>query len=157
MIEVFVLSDGTGETADKLVQAALVQYPENDPLVSRFKSLKNEEQIRSIIDEAKETGAILVYTVARPDLRSFIKSQSEKMGIRAIDLLGPLLDSLGEIWGEKPQAKSGLLHEVNEEYFKRIEAIEFTVKHDDGSNPDNLKMADINSLDTFEILLVNFM
>jgi len=143
MIEVFVLSDGTGETADKLVQAALVQYPENDPLVSRFKSLKNEEQIRSIIDEAKETGAILVYTVARPDLRSFIKSQSEKMGIRAIDLLGPLLDSLGEIRGEKKQAKSGLLHEVNEEYFKRIEAIEFTVKHDDGSNPDNLKMADI--------------
>ena len=126
MIEVFVLSDGTGETADKLVQAALVQYPENDPLVSRFKSLKNEEQIRSIIDEAKETGAILVYTVARPDLRSFIKSQSEKMGIRAIDLLGPLLDSLGEIWGEKPQAKSGLLHEVNEEYFKRIEAIDIS-------------------------------
>ena len=143
IIEVFVLSDGTGETADKLVQAALVQFPEKDPLVSRFKSLKNEEQIRSIIEEAKQSNALLVYTVARPDLRKFIKIETDRNSITAIDLLGPLLDSLGRAWGSQPESISGLLHEVNEDYFRRIEAIEFTVKHDDGSNPDNLRMADI--------------
>jgi regulator of PEP synthase PpsR (kinase-PPPase family) len=143
MAEVFVLSDGTGETADKLVQAALVQFPEHDPQVSRFKALKSEAQIDSIMEEAKSQGATVVYTVARPDLRLSVEKKAQILGIRAIDLLGPILSGFAEMLGATPQLRSGILHEVNEEYFKRIEAIEFTVKHDDGSHPDKLGEADI--------------
>jgi regulator of PEP synthase PpsR (kinase-PPPase family) len=143
MAEVFVLSDGTGETADKLVQAALVQFPEHDPPVSRFKSLKSEAQIHGILEEAKTQNATLVYTVARNDLRTCVEKRAQELGLRAIDLLGPILNGFADMLGAEPQHRSGILHEVNEEYFKRIEAIEFTVKHDDGSHPDKLGEADI--------------
>jgi [pyruvate, water dikinase]-phosphate phosphotransferase / [pyruvate, water dikinase] kinase len=143
MAEVFVLSDGTGETADKLVQAALVQFPKHKPLVSRFKSLKSEAQVTSILEEAKSLDAAIVYTVARPDLRTYIEKKTKELSLRSVDLLGPILSSFAEMLQATPEERSGILHEVNEEYFKRIEAIEFTVKHDDGSNPDNLRAADI--------------
>lgn len=141
--EIFVLSDGTGETADRLLKAALVQFPDKKPLVSRFKSLKNTEQMRSIIEEATQIGASIVHTVASSELRRFIQQETKRQGIESIDLLGPLLDSLENIFHSEPRSKAGLLHEVNEDYFKRIEAIEFTVKHDDGSHPDNLRNSDI--------------
>lgn len=143
MAEIFVLSDGTGETADKLVQAALVHFPDHDPLVSRFKTLKSEMQIESIVQEAKNQNAVIVYTVARPDLRAHVEKISLQENVQAVDLLGSLLDRFSLLFGAKPELRSGMLHEVNEDYFKRIEAIEFTVKHDDGSNPDNLREAEI--------------
>jgi len=143
MFEIFVLSDGTGETADKLVQAALVQFPTHDPVVSRFKTLKSELQIDGIVQEAKSLNAVIVYTVAQKDLRSHVEKLSRELGVVAIDILGPLLDRFSKAFNSNPELRSGMLHEVNEDYFKRIEAIEFTVKHDDGSNPDNLKAAEI--------------
>jgi [pyruvate, water dikinase]-phosphate phosphotransferase / [pyruvate, water dikinase] kinase len=143
MSEIFVLSDGTGETAHKLVQAALVQFPDKDPLVSRFKSLKSELQIQSILEEARQANAVVVYTVARPDLRAHVEQLIQEYQIKSVDMLGPILNRFSELLGVEPDLRSGLLHEVNEDYFKRIEAIEFTVKHDDGSSPDNLQNADI--------------
>jgi regulator of PEP synthase PpsR (kinase-PPPase family) len=143
MPEIYVLSDGTGETADKLVQAALVQFPGQNTVVSRFKSLKSELQIDSILQEAKAQNAVIVYTVARTDLRNHVEKLARELGVVAVDILGPLLDRFSHVFKAQPELRSGILHEVNEDYFKRIEAIEFTVKHDDGSNSDNLKAADI--------------
>ncbi len=141
--EIFVLSDGTGETAEKLVQATLIQFGESLAHVTRFKSLKNISQATAILEEAKERKALVVYTVVQEDLRASIAKNGRTKGVRCLDLLGPLLIGLSELLRREPALEPGLLHQVNEDYFRRIEAIEFTVKHDDGSNPDNLEQADI--------------
>ncbi len=141
--EIFVLSDGTGETAEKLVQACIIQFGESHAHVTRFKSLKSLIQIDAILDEAKERKALVVYTIVQKDLREGVAKSARVKNLRCLDLLGPLLMSLSELLRREPDLKPGLLHEVNEDYFRRIEAIEFTVKHDDGSNPDNLIQADI--------------
>ncbi len=144
MAEVFVLSDGTGETADKLVQACLVQFGEaRSTRVMRFKSLKSVAQVEGILDEAKAVSALIIYTVVTEELRLAIVEGSKRLGVASIDVLGPLLGGLETLFGRAPSHTPGILHEVNEEYFRRIEAIEFTVKHDDGLLPDHLDQADI--------------
>lgn len=144
MSEVFVLSDGTGETADKLVQACLVQFGESrSTRVMRFKSLKSVAQVEGILEEAKAASALVIYTVVTEELRLAIVDGSKRLSVTSIDVLGPLLGGLETLFGRPPSHTPGILHEVNEEYFRRIEAIEFTVKHDDGLLPDHLGQADI--------------
>lgn len=140
---IFVLSDGTGETADQMIKAALVQYVRDGLKIVRYKNVRTESQVSSIFEEAIETKAILVYTVVSETLRVFIQKLSSQSGIASVDLLGPLLNLLAVHLKKDPHSQPGLFHQVNEYYFKRIEAIEFTVKHDDGRYTDNLGTADI--------------
>lgn len=142
-LTIFVLSDGTGETADQMIKAALVQYERGGLRVIRFKNIRTEEQAQEVFEQAVGSGAIVVYTVVSESLRDFIKQLSAKIGVASVDLLGPLMELLSRYLKKDPNSKPGLFHQVNEYYFKRIEAIEFTVKHDDGRYPDNLEKADI--------------
>jgi regulator of PEP synthase PpsR (kinase-PPPase family) len=141
---IFIISDGTGETAATMIRAALVQYPDKDTTMTRYKNVRTEEQLIPIIDEAFEVKALIIYTVVSQQLRNKIRDLSSVKGIPSIDLLGPILQNLDAYFGvanSVPQA--GLLRAVDEQYFKRIEAIEYTVKHDDGKSFDALDKADI--------------
>ncbi len=140
---IFVLSDGTGETADQMIKAALVQYVRDGLKIVRYKNVRAENQVSSIFEEAHNTQAIVVYTVVSETLRVFIQKLSDQSGVASVDLLGPLLNLLAQNLKKDPNSQPGLFHQVNESYFKRIEAIEFTVKHDDGRYTDNLGTADI--------------
>ena len=142
-LTVFVLSDGTGETADQMIKAALVHYVREGLKINRYKNIRTEAQVASIFEEAHQTRAIVVYTVVSDTLRTFIVSLSLQSGVPSVDLLGPVLQLLGKYLKKDPHSQPGLFHQVNEYYFRRIEAIEFTVKHDDGRYPDNLHAADI--------------
>jgi regulator of PEP synthase PpsR (kinase-PPPase family) len=141
---IFIISDGTGETAATMIRAALVQYHDHEINIIRCKNVRSDVQIESIMDEAQEKGGFIVYTVVSMVLRKSIAELSEKKKLLAVDLLGPLLiglDQFFEVTSSHPEA--GLLRTVNEEYFKRIEAIEYTVKHDDGKEVRDLDSADI--------------
>lgn len=140
---IFVISDGTGETADQMIKAALVQYVRTGLKIIRYKNVRTESQVSSIFEEAFSRRSILVYTVVTDNLRRFIVKMSQQSGVAAVDLLGPLMEMLSRYMAKDPHSQPGLFHQVNEYYFKRIEAIEFTVKHDDGRYPDNLDAADI--------------
>ncbi|MBI1861785.1 MAG: kinase/pyrophosphorylase [Deltaproteobacteria bacterium] len=142
-LTIFVLSDGTGETADQMIKAALVQYVRDNLKIARYKNIRTEAQVASIFEEAHQTRAIVVYTVVSDSLRSFITNLSLQSGVPCVDLLGPVFEVLGKYLKKDPHSQPGLFHQVNEYYFKRIEAIEFTVKHDDGRYADNLEAADI--------------
>ncbi len=142
-LTIFVLSDGTGETADQMIKAALVQYMKGGLKIVRYKNVRNETQVASIFEEAHTMRAIVVYTVVSENLRDFIVKMSKQCGVPVVDLLGPLLELLSRFLTKDPHSSPGLFHQVNEYYFKRIEAIEFTVKHDDGRYSDNLNEADI--------------
>jgi regulator of PEP synthase PpsR (kinase-PPPase family) len=141
---VYIISDSSGETATTMIRAALVHYPEQDIKIIRCKNVRTEVQVESLVDEAFQNRAFLVYTVVSPQLRCKLRDLASEKGLHFLDLLGPLLGELDSYLGVTSGThKVGLLRAVDERYFKRIEAIEYTVKHDDGKCLTDLDKADI--------------
>lgn len=140
---IYIISDGTGETAATMTRAALVQYDQMDINIVRCKNVRTEAQIESVVNEAFENKGVIVHTVVSPSMRAKIFELASGKGIQAVDLLGPLLTSLDVYFGVNAGTEVGRLRTVDERYFKRIEAIEYTVKHDDGKCLSDLAQADI--------------
>ena len=140
---IFIVSDGTGETAAQMAKAAMVQFSDQDVYFTRYKNVRNEGQIQAICEEAGRNKDLLVYTIVSPQLRAFLVTQAREKSLPCVDLLGPLLVGLASHFGLQPKSIAGLLHDVNEEYFKRIEAMEYTIAHDDGRDLSGLEKADI--------------
>ena len=141
---ILIASDGTGETASVLLKSALVQYDPHLIKISRYNTLRSFEQIENMIEKAKEETSLIVYTFADKKLSEFLKKQTKTHKITSIDLLTPLfevLDKFLKTSDGKNFKKPGLYHSVNKDYFKRIEAIEYTVKHDDGKLLSNFDQA----------------
>lgn len=140
---IFLLSDGTGETGDSIIRATMTQYEDPNFQVIRYKSLRSKEQVDAILEEAEQQKAMVVFTAVSAEVREAIIQGVIDRKIEAVDLLGPVLERFSRAFDLKPASKPGLLHAVNENYFKRIEAMEFSVKQDDGAHPENLAAADI--------------
>lgn len=141
---IFIISDGTGETAATMIRAALVQYPDIESQLVRFKNVRNEEQLTAIVDQAQQQRALLIFTVVSQALRSKIVEKAASKGLGYVDLLGPILGTLDQFFGVNTSApQAGILRTVDEQYFRRIEAIEYTVRHDDGKTMAELDKADI--------------
>lgn len=140
-----IISDGTGETAATMIRAALVQYADKEVSIIRHKNVRTEGQIEPLIQEAFERKALIVYTVVAQGLRNKIRQLASEKGIPTIDLLGPILTTLDQYFGISGErnTQAGLLRVVDDQYFRRIEAIEYTVKHDDGKTMGALDKADI--------------
>ncbi|PLX89207.1 MAG: phosphoenolpyruvate synthase regulatory protein [Desulfuromonas sp.] len=140
---VFLISDATGETAEHMVSAALKQFRDRPVIVRRFSNVRNKNQVYEALDQALASGGLIVYTMVNADLARLVYTECDALGLPCIDLLSPLLMRLSEYLGHSPEEMPGLLRGMNEEYFRRIEAVEFTVKHDDGQECRNLHKADI--------------
>lgn len=142
---IYILSDGTGETASTMIRAALVQYSDQDVNLVRFKNIRTDQQVEPVIEEAFEQRGLIVYTVVSAQLRKKIQELASQKGLPPLDLLGPVLSSLDTYFGVNAHqtGQAGILRAVDEQYFKRIEAIEYTVKHDDGKTMAELDKADI--------------
>ena len=141
---IYIISDGTGETAATMIRAALVQYLDAEINIVRSKNVRTESQVESVIADAFENQGIIIHTVVSPQLKQVIQEQSAAKGLLSVDLIGPLLQTLDEYFGGAPGQRSvGILRMVDDRYFKRIEAIEYTVKHDDGKCLTDLADADI--------------
>lgn len=140
---IYILSDGTGETAATMIRAALVQYTTKEINIVRCKNVRTEAQAAAIVDECFEKRGLLAYTVASQNFRSKIHEMCASKGIPNFDLLGPLLNTLDNFLGQSSENSVNALRAVDERYFKRIEAIEYTVKHDDGKTFAELDKADI--------------
>lgn len=140
---IYIISDGTGETASTMTKAALVQYDQKDVNIVRCKNVRSEAQIESVINEAFENKGIIVHTVVSPAMRAKITEIASNKGLLSVDLLGPLLNALDRYFGVASEGEAGLLRTVDDRYFRRIEAIEYTVKHDDGKSLSHLDEADI--------------
>jgi hypothetical protein len=140
---IYIISDGTGETASMMIRAALVQYDQMDINIVRCKNVRTEAQIESAVNDAFESHGMVIHTVVSPSMRAKINELAMEKGIQVVDLLGPLLTSLDQYFGVAAGEEVGRLRTVDERYFKRIEAIEYTVKHDDGKCLTDLDKADI--------------
>ncbi len=142
-IRIIIISDGTGETASLMTKAAIVQFVDKEIIFTRYKNIRTKLQIDAIFQDAALKNDFIVYTIVSPELRDYIQELASEYQKPTIDLLGPLLNSLASYFEMKPEQKPGLTHEVNENYFKRIAAMEYTIHHDDGKNLENLADADV--------------
>lgn len=140
---VYLLSDATGETAEKMVNAALTQYRNRAARLRRISNVRNKSQVYQALDDALEQGALVVFTIVNRELAQLVHDECNALGLPSIDLLTPLLMKLTAFFGLSPHETPGLMHGVNDDYFRRIEAVEFTVKHDDGQETRHLAAADI--------------
>lgn len=144
-LHIDLLSDGTGETALAVLKAVLVQYDHRQVTIRRHRNIRAKEQIESIIQKAREeknVKSFLVYTVVLSETRSIIQELCKKYKIRGVDLLQDLLSILDSCLNNQPK-EAGILRSVNDDYFKRIEAMEYSLRHDDGQFPEHLDLADI--------------
>jgi len=140
---IIIISDGTGETAAQMTQAAMVQFGDQDIYFSRYKNIREESQIEAICEEASVAKDLIVYTLVSPKLRAFLAQKAIESQIPCVDLLGPVLVGLAGYFGYEPKSIAGLLHGVNERYFQRIDAMEYTIAHDDGRDLTGLEHADL--------------
>lgn len=143
MKEVMVISDATGETAERMVRAAVLQFSDSPVNVRLYSRVRLESEVEAIIERAAELHALLVFTVVNPDERQLIMSLVERHNVEYVDLIGSLMNKLEGFLSSTADGVPGLLHVIGEDYFRRIEAVEFTVKHDDGAEPRNLPSADL--------------
>ena len=141
---IIIISDGTGETASAIVRATLVQYEEEGVITTQlYPNVRTETQLQSILESADSENTIIAYTIVIKQLRNSLKKLAETKDYFLIDLLGPLIQSFDHHLTGKSEVTAGILHQVDKDYFKRIEAVEFSLKYDDGSTTQNLQAADI--------------
>jgi len=138
-----ILSDSTGETAEKVVRAAMLQFPHSGALIRLHTRVRTKEAARPILESAAKSGALVVFTVVSPELREFIHASSYELKIEALDLIGSLIGKIGTFLDRQPINTPSAMLPLSDEYFRRIEAVEFTVKSDDGKEPRNFRKADL--------------
>ncbi|MBL3591532.1 MAG: kinase/pyrophosphorylase [gamma proteobacterium endosymbiont of Lamellibrachia anaximandri] len=140
---IFLLSDSTGETAEIIINAALTQFSNDKVKFRRIGHVLSEDQVLDQLSRAEKEQAMVFYTFVNRDLAIFIDKECSKRGLGSLDLISPVLHKLTLFFGHSPRGKPGLLHEVGDEYFQRVEAMEFTLKNDDGQTLRHLHEADI--------------
>ncbi|MCD9021586.1 pyruvate, water dikinase regulatory protein [Cohnella silvisoli] len=140
---IFVCSDSVGETAEAVVRATVRQFDTENVNIRRWAHIKSEEEIRKIMEEAARIGSFVVYTLVLPELREMIRQEAVRLKVFAVDVMGPVMEAFIHTFNFSPKQKPGLLHQLDREYFKRVEAVEFTVKCDDGQDSASWKQADL--------------
>lgn len=142
---VFIVSDSIGETARQVVQAAITQFNNNSNKIKtkRFSYITEIADVLKIIEEAKEKKSVLAFTLINPELRERLKVEADKAQIKHVDIMGPMMNALSQVLDVSPKLQPGLVRELDEEYFKKVDAIEFTVKYDDRNDVAGIKEADI--------------
>jgi hypothetical protein len=140
---VIVVSDGTGVTGERVVQAAMTQFDIDTVTVERIAEVRDPDRIRAALALAAEKRATVLYSLVAVEHRLLLLQEARRLGIWTIDLLGPLLLRLSGALAASPRAEAGLFRHIDEEYFRRIDAMDFTVKHDDGKRVEEIGQADL--------------
>lgn len=142
-VVIYVVSDSIGETAEQVVGAVLGQFKGNDYVIKRYAFIDTEEKVFNVVDEAKEENAIVAFTIVVPELRNLLIEECNDRGIIFNDILSPLIGTFKDVIGVEPLNEPGTIRRLDDKYFKKVEAIEFAVKYDDGKDPRGIKKADI--------------
>ena len=141
---VYLVSDSTGETLDRIFLSLKSQFANFDYEKKEFVFIRTEQQIDKIIQECSEVkNSIILYTIVETKLAKYISSKSESNHVPCFGILGNLILSFSKILNQKAIHKPSAQHVLDEDYYKRIEAIQFTMSHDDGKKLDDVENADI--------------
>ena len=142
--QVFLISDSTGETLDRIFMALKAQFNNFNYDLSQYSFTRTENQISTILDIAKKKESpIILYTVVNSKLAKFLAEQANNKKIPCFGVLGDLILNFSKILNQKATHQPSAQHVLDDDYYKRIEAIQFTMNHDDGNNTENIKESDI--------------
>ena len=141
---VYLVSDSTGETLDRIFLSLKSQFANFEYDKKEFAFIRTEQQIDKIIKECDQIdNAIILYTIVETKLAKYLANQSEKFSVPCFGVLGNLILSFSKLLNQKAIHKPSAQHVLDDDYYKRIEAIQFTMSHDDGKKVDDVNSADV--------------
>lgn len=140
---IYVVSDSIGETARLVTEAVSKQFNKGSIHIKQRAYVNNKEEIKKLIQEAKKEETIIAFTIVLEQLRNYLVKLATKENIHTIDILGPIINSFERQFNKKPKYEPGLLRELDADYFRKMESIEFAVKYDDGKDPAAALIADV--------------
>ena len=140
---IYAISDSLGETAESVARATASQYDKEPIEIIRVPYIVSEQQIDEVLEDAKVGGHVICHTIVSISLRNYLHTKAKEYCVQAVDIMGPVLNAVGTIADTEPRMTAGMVHKLDQEYFKKVEAIEFAVKYDDGKNPSGFAKADI--------------
>ncbi len=141
---VYLVSDSTGETLDRIFLSLKSQFANFDYEKKEFAFVRTEQQIDRIIKECSRIqNTIILYTIVETKLAKYLANKSEKNNVPCFGILGNLILSFSKLLNQKAIHKPSAQHVLDDDYYKRIEAIQFTMSHDDGKKLDDVSAADV--------------
>jgi len=141
---IYLISDSTGETLDRIFLALKAQFENFDYQINQFSFTRTETQIKKIIESAETNkNSIILYTIVNSKLAKFLVEESNKKKIPCFGVLGDLILNFSKLLNQKASHEPSGQHVLNKEYYDRIEAIQFTMNHDDGKNIEDIEKSDI--------------
>lgn len=141
-LHIFAVSDSVGETAEKIAVASVLQF-KMERSITRFSRVTRKEQVLKIIEEAVENDALIIYTIVIPELSRFLDEKAKENNVTAVNVMSPLFTAIEAKTRLKPAYITGLTHTMDDQYFNRMKAIEYTIEHDDGQNLETINEADL--------------
>ena len=132
---IYVVSDSTGETAERVTRATLLQFPDHSVRLKLERRIRDRRGLTAILESAAAQEAMVVFTLVRPELRDHFNQQAARLGVRHVDVIGSLISQIGHYLEADPVNIPTGEMPLSKEYFRRVEAIEFAVKSDDGKEP----------------------
>ncbi|MBS3938399.1 MAG: kinase/pyrophosphorylase [Peptococcaceae bacterium] len=138
----YVVSDSLGETAHRVARAAVSQF-DNHMEYKRISYVSSVETLDEVVDEARVNRSLVIHTLVLPELRDYLNRRCIEAGVGVVDVLGPMMEGLSTIAQSQPRLQPGRIYQLDEEYYREVEAVEFAVKYDDGKDPRGLLKADI--------------
>ena len=142
--QIFLISDSTGETLERIFLSLKAQFKNIECKVNSYSFTRTESQILKILDLAvKEENSIILYTIVDNNLAKFLANRSSEKKIPCFGILGNLILSFSKLLNQQASHEPSAQHKLNDQYYERIEAIQFTMNHDDGNLVKDVKLADI--------------
>lgn len=143
-LSIYIISDSLGETGEQVAKAAISQFHMDNYEIKKFPYVLEKEALTAILESAAtEQKAVLFYTLVEKEFLDLIEEFSKERGLMTVDLLSPMVNAIGTILKMEPSREPGMLRKLDDTYFRRVEAIEFAVKYDDGKDPRGLLKADL--------------
>jgi regulator of PEP synthase PpsR (kinase-PPPase family) len=140
---IFVVSGGAGASGEQLVHTVLAQFPERRIQVNTISNVRNADQLKNVVQETRRQHGIIVHTLVNRSLRRVLRRVAKREGVCAVDLVHDLQGWLEKALNQPARGEPGLYRRLNRDYFERVSAIEYSLAHDDGRDPDGWLKADI--------------
>ena len=142
--QIYLISDSTGETLDRIFLALKAQFSNTEYKIHSYSFTRTENQILQILDDAKKNkNSVILYTIVDNNLAKYLAAESDKKFIPCFSVLGNLILNFSKILNQRASHEPSGQHALNEEYYERIEAIQFTMNHDDGNLLNDINKSDI--------------
>ena len=142
-LHLHMLSDSTGETLENIAQAALAQFDGVEIIKHFWPMVRSENHLKRTLIEVADNPGLVIFTIVNRDIRAKLERECRQLGLPSIAVLDPVTDALSNLLGQEAKARPGRQHVLDAAYFERVEAIQFTIAHDDGVGHENWEEADI--------------